>query len=459
MKTQYDCIVIGGGLSGLQAARSLRDQNKTVLVLEARDRFGGRTESLEVDGYWFDLGGQWMGGTHTHLRKLCDELGIKTFEQYDEGKHVLELNGKKIYYEGNISSLNTSKYSLAGLEDAIALVDKLADTIDTKAPHKHPRAHEWDHMTVQHWTTLNIKDVEAKNIIDWFVKVCLAADPSEVSFLWFLLFIKAAGNYGLLADIRGGAQERRMIGGSQQISERLAEKVGLQYCKLNSPIKSIHQDGSGCQVTNDKGVTFHSKFVIVTVPPPLAGRIEYRPLMPPERDELTQRLPMGTVIKTIAIYDEPFWRQDGYSAEALSDKGPIYICYDDSSHDDKKTAIVGFIAGGPAKEWGRKTPEERKQAVLECYARWWGPRALKPKYFLEKYWKNDEYARGCYVSYAGPGVLESCAGALRNPVGRIHWAGTETASIWIGYMEGALESGERAASEVVERLKSSTSKY
>ncbi|EFA79410.1 amine oxidase [Heterostelium album PN500] len=454
---EYDCIVIGGGLSGLQCAYTLKKQGHSVLVLEARNRFGGRTESLKVDGYWFDLGGQWMGGTHKHLKEICKEIGVETFDQYDEGKHVLELNGKRVYYQGNISKLNTD-YNLEGLEETIAMIDKYADTIDVTAPHKHPKASEWDHQTVAHWTEKNVKGKDAKGIIDWFVRVCLAADPTEISFLWFLLFIKTAGSYSLLADIRGGAQEKRMIGGSQQISERLAEKVGLKNCILNAPVRAIYQDGAGVQVKTEK-LTYTSKYVVVTVPPALAGRIEYRPPMPATRDDLTQRLPMGSVIKTIVIYDEPFWRKDGYSAEALSDLGPIYICYDDSSHDDKKTAIVGFIAGLPAKQWALKTKEERKQAVLDCYARWWGPKALKPRHYLEKIWKDEEYSRGAYLAYAGPGVLDGCNGALREPVGRIHWAGTETANVWIGYMEGALESGIRAAGEIDNRLKSSKPKY
>ncbi|KAF2077256.1 hypothetical protein CYY_001445 [Polysphondylium violaceum] len=451
--SQYDCIIIGGGLAGLKAAYELKKSGSSVLVLEARNRFGGRTESTKVDDYWFDLGGQWMGGTHKLLQETCKELGIQSFPQYDEGKHVLEINGKKVYYSGNISTLNKD-YNLEGLSESIAKIDELASELDPTKPYAHPKVKEWDHMTVTEWTSINVPGKDARTIINWFIRVCLAAEPSEISFLWFLHFIRTAGSYSLLADIHGGAQQDRLIGGSQQISEGIAKKIGDTNFCLNSPVRSIYQDANGCTVKTDL-TTFRSKFVIVAIPPTLAGRIEYKPTLPHARDELTQRMPMGHVIKTIVIYDEPFWRKDGYSAEALSDVGPIYICYDDSSHDDKKTAIVGFIAGQPAREWSKKTPEQRKQAVLDCYARWWGPKALKPTHYLEKDWKNEEFSRGCYLAYAGPGVLDSCGAALRTPVGRIHWAGTETASAWIGYMEGALESGIRAAKEVKDKLLSS----
>ncbi|KAM9988204.1 hypothetical protein ACTFIZ_003569 [Dictyostelium cf. discoideum] len=451
MSTLYDVVVVGGGLAGLNAAYQFKKAGLNVMVLEARDRFGGRTESIKVEDYWFDLGGQWMGGTHKYLKELCDELGVKSFPQYDEGKHVLELNGKKVYYQGNISNLNKS-YNLEGLFESISKIDELSAELNPDKPYAHGKSKEYDQLTVAQWVEKNVKGIDARAIIDWFCRVCVAAEPTEVSFLFFLHFIRTAGNYGLLADIHGGAQQDRLIGGSQQISEGLAKKIGEKHYTLSAPVRSIIQDANQCTIKTDNGSTYRSKYIVVAIPPTLAGRIHYSPSMPPKRDELTQRMPMGSVIKTITIYDEPFWRKEGYSAEAISDKGPIFICYDDSSHDDKKTAIVGFIAASAAKDWAEKSPEERKRAVLECYARWWGPKALSPRIFLEKSWKEEEYSRGCYLGYTSPGTLYQCGEHLRAPVGRIHWAGTETASVWIGYMEGALESGFRVSKEIKDKL-------
>ncbi|EGG22874.1 amine oxidase [Cavenderia fasciculata] len=457
MATQYDVIVIGGGLSGAQCAADLKSKGVNVLLIEARDRFGGRTESIKVEDYWFDLGGQWMGGTHNILKKVCNELRIESFPQYDEGNHILELNNKHTLYKGNISTLNTD-YNLEGLESTIAIIDKMAEELDASKPYDHPRAKEWDNITLANWIRDNVKGSDAVKILNWFCKVCLAGEPTEISFLWYLLFIKAAGGYGVLADIRGGAQQDRLIGGSQQISERLVrERVGNFL--LNCKVVGIHQDNAGVTVLIEGGQRFRAKFVANTIPPALAGRIDYKPALPASRDSLTQRMPMGSVIKTIVIYDEPFWRRDGFSAEALSEHGPIFICYDDSSHDDKANAIVGFIAGQDAREWSEKTPEVRKQAVLECYARWFGPRALKPKYYLEKDWKTDEFARGAYLAFAQPGTLTACGKSLREPVGRMHFAGTETATQWIGYMEGALESGLRCSKELQSRLQQDQQSY
>lgn len=171
--------------------------------------------------------------------------------------------------------------------------------------------------------------------------MCLTFEPSEISFLYFLLFIRAAGNYSLLADIHGGAQQDRIIGGSQQISEFLAASLGEGKVILNNPVRTIRQDHAGVSVVSDGGI-YTSRYIVVAVPPALAGRIDYSPPLPAVRDELTQRLPMGTVIKVIVMYDSAFWREQGYSAEAISDAGPIFICYDDTSHDDGRYAIVGM---------------------------------------------------------------------------------------------------------------------
>eukprot|EP01113_Clastostelium_recurvatum_P008501 TRINITY_DN1401_c0_g1_i4.p1 TRINITY_DN1401_c0_g1~~TRINITY_DN1401_c0_g1_i4.p1 ORF type:complete len:472 (-),score=96.16 TRINITY_DN1401_c0_g1_i4:24-1391(-) len=445
----YDAIIVGGGLAGTQAARTLRESGSNVLLIEARKRLGGRTESLEVENYWFDLGGQWVGGTHDLLKKTLERFQINTFPQYDEGKHVLELNGKRHFYQGNISNLNSMNFD--GLFETIARMDKMAASLDTTWPARSEHASEWDRLTLAQWLHANVPAPDARLIIEWFARVCLAAEPHEVSLLFYLHFLRQAGGYALLADIRGGAQQDRIQGGSQQVSERLAECLDKTHIRMGEPVRGIVQEKDHVVVKTASGA-YQGKYVIVATPPALASRIAYCPPMPAVRDDFTQRMPMGTIIKTVILYDEPFWRQTGFSAEAISDMGPIFICYDDTSHDDKKFAIVGFIAGEAARFWARKSQEERKRAVLECYARWWGPKALTPHVYLEKNWKEEEWSRGCYFGVAGPGSMTASFEALRTPVGRIHWAGTETATRWMGYMEGALESGVRAATEVRDRL-------
>ncbi len=416
-------------------------------------RVGGRTHSTQVGagGHWFDVGGQWVGGTHDLLRALCAELRVPLFSQYDDGSHVLELKDSAGVrnYTGNISSLNVA--GIGGLAAVWQALDTLAAALDPLAPHLAPASSQLDALTVAQWLTREAVTGAARFFVEWFVRVCLAAEPHEVSLLMLLHFLRAAGGYARLADIRGGAQQDRIIGGSQLVSNRLAERLGSRV-QLSARVVHVDQRMDRVRVSCADGRVFTGRFAIVTLPPPLAGRLHYTPPLPPARDQLTQRMFMGNVIKVIVLYSHPFWRTKGMSGEVISEIGPISIAYDDTSHDNAAAALVGFIAGYAAIEWAARTAAEREVAVTACYARWFGPEALKPTHYLEKYWCDEEFTRGCYLGVLPPGALTATQGALTAPCGRIHWAGTECAARWYGYMEGALDSAAREASTVSTRI-------
>jgi monoamine oxidase len=408
---------------------------------------------MHGDHAW-DLGGQWVGGTHKLLQSVVKDLGLEVFDQYDEGKHVLDINGNTAFYEGNISTLNDS-YSLEGVFECIGQLDKMALALPSV---RNPLEKDaeltgidretegtpliWDQQSVGEWTEKNVKGKDARTIIDWFARVCLGQEPTELSLLYFLVFLRAGEGYSRLADIRGGAQEKRIVGGTMQVSTKLGEKLKknplCQGVLLNSTVRSIEQHKTGgVRVTvwrdgADPSTRkfYHSKYCVVAVPPTVAGKIEYFPQLPAVRDELTQRMPMGCIIKTITIYKTRFWRDKGFSAEAISDTGPIFICYDDSALDGT-AAIVGFIGAQAARSWATKTQEERQHAITQQYAKYWGEEALHPIKYLEKDWHGELHSRGCYVGLMAPGALTACGQGLSEPCGRIHWAGTETASRWI----------------------------
>jgi monoamine oxidase len=188
---------------------------------------------------------------------------------------------------------------------------------------------------------------------------------------------------------------------------------------------------------------------IVAIPPTLAGRTAYDPPLPAARDQLTQRMPQGTVIKTMAIYDRPFWRDDGLSGGAASDTGPAKVVFDNSPPDGSPGVLLGFLEGDHARRLGRLAADERRGLVLEGHARLFGPQAAQPERFVERSWAEEEWTRGCYGCYMPPGAWTSYGHALRAPIGPLHWAGAETAEVWCGYMDGAVSSGERAAREVL----------
>jgi monoamine oxidase len=197
---------------------------------------------------------------------------------------------------------------------------------------------------------------------------------------------------------------------------------------------------------------WEAKRVIVAVPPTLAGRIRYQPHLPAQRDQLMQRVPMGSVIKCMAVYDEPFWRRDGLSGMATSDTGPVKLTFDNSPPSGKPGVMLGFIEGQEARDLLGASRNKRRKAVLDAMARFFGNRVHHTIGYAEKSWAEDPWTRGCYVGYYPPGVLTGYRNAINAPTGAIHWAGTETASEWNGYMDGALQSGERAAGEVLSKL-------
>jgi monoamine oxidase len=278
-----------------------------------------------------------------------------------------------------------------------------------------------------------------------------SAEPADMSLLHFLFYVHSGGLLDNLFNVERGAQERRFVGGSQVIPERMAETLGDECVRLSAPVRLITQDPVGVTVMAG-GATVRARFAAVAVPPTLASRIDYQPALPAQRDQLTQKMPMGSVIKVMAVYGEPFWRRDGRTGQATSDVGPVQLTFDNTPPGGSPGVLLGFIEGRHAREWGPRPLEERRRAVVDCFARFFGYRASRPEEYIELDWSAEEWTRGCYGAHMGPGVLTQFGPAMREPCGRIHWAGTETAEVFCGYMDGAVRSGERVAAELLRLL-------
>ncbi len=445
-----DVVVIGAGLAGLSAARDLLKEGVDVVVLEARDRVGGRTFTVtEADGVVVEHGGQWVGPTQDRALALIEEFGLGTFTQFSDGANLQYSQGKHLEYHGAIPT--GDPLQAADLVDAMVELTNRAMEIDPECPWEHPLAVPLDSMTVETWISSQPYCESAK---DWIRTLCRAlfpAEPGEISLLHALFYFRSGGGVEKMIGTINSAQESRITQGAQMLSKKLAEIVGDRLI-LEAPVVRIDHDSHGATIHHDKG-TISAKRVIVAIPLVLAGRIRYSPPMSGVRDQLTQRSFMGSVLKVHVIYENPFWRNRGLSGHVTSDCGMVQITFDQCHPDHPEGVLVGFMDSHLGRVATQMTLEERREVVIEDLVRLLGEEARHPKAYYEKAWIDEEFSRGAYVGMMTPGTWSTLGPHLREPVGVIHWAGTETAKIWNGYMDGAIRSGEDAAQSVFSSLR------
>ncbi len=473
-------VVVGAGMAGLTAARDLVAAGVDVLVLEARDRSGGRLLNHGIGGGEIvEVGGQWLGPPtdipasdpttgdvrgQSAVEAVRVSLGLRRFPTYVTGATVdyrSDLPVQRSTYEGRIPT--SDPVGTVDAAKALAQLDAMAKTVPLDAPWKAARASAWDGMTVQSWMDFGdtapgddglpgtfgpgVASPGGRKLVRLAVEAVFSAQPRDLSLLHALFYVHSAGSMESLINTAGGAQQDRIVGGTQRLALGLAARLGSRV-RYSSPVRRIDQSGTGVVVEGD-GFRVRADRVVVALPPTLCGRIEYSPAMPALRDQLTQRMPMGTVTKVQCVYDTPFWRADGLNGQATSDTGPVKVTFDNSPPDGSPGVLMGFIEGADGRAALRLSAAERRQGVVDSFVRYFGPEARKVRQYVEMSWSSEQYSRGCYAGYFGPGVWSDYGPELRTPVGRIHWAGTETATEWNGYIDGAVRSGRRVALEVL----------
>jgi monoamine oxidase len=456
-RRKVDVAVVGAGFAGLAAARRLARAGQEVCVLEARGRVGGRTLNHRVEkGVIAEIGGQYVGPTQDRVLALADAVGVDIFPTYNEGDNVLVLNGQRSRYPAT-PGLSPHPDFQEAILTAITKLNPMAAEVPVDAPWKAPRAEEWDKVTLEQWKRENIAAPGARRLFDVACQALWGAEPRELTLLYALAYTATAGNettkgdFTRLISTPDAAQESRFVGGSQRIAVEVARPLGKQVV-LNAPVRRIEQARGRVLVISDRLVV-EAREVIVAIPPVLAARIDFAPALPRGRRKLLNGIVPGHLIKWEAVYETPFWRADGLSGQAVSEQGPANTTFDNTPPGGSPGVLFGFVGGDGARAFRKLSRAARRDAVLGNFVTYFGEGARDPSASFELDWSQERWTRGCPVGHTGRGIMHRYGSLLRKRFGRVHWAGTETATYWNGYMDGAVRSGEVAAREALRALR------
>ncbi|MFF0454329.1 flavin monoamine oxidase family protein [Nocardia africana] len=445
--TDVDCCVIGGGFAGLTAALRLKQAGRSVAVLEARDRIGGRTfTEVRADGCWIDRGGAWIGPGQDRVRALMNEFGIASYRQYTDGAAMMVVDGKQYRYTGTIP-WTMSPWASINLGAAFAELAHLCKSIPLEAPWEAKKAEKWDRITVAQWLNRTVRSKAAHDLLETAIAGSYTSAASEVSMLFALYQMASGGGPNFMFSIRGGSQDSRPVGGMGAIYRAMADRLG-DSIQLSRPVHAIEQDEAGVTVHAGRSA-LRAHRAIVAVPLAIAGQIRYEPMLPVDRSLLHQRVPSGSIIKTSVVYAEPFWRHDGLSGQSAAPASPATVTID-ACTDTARPGVLCVITEGPtARRIGHLDATDRRTAIVGELVSRFGKKAGSPDDYIEQDWSAERYSGGGMLSHTPTGVLTQFGRALREPCGRVHWAGTESSAVMCGWVDGAVRSGERAASEVL----------
>jgi len=451
---ERDVVIVGAGPSGLTAARRLQQAGKSVAVLEARDRVGGRTWSEVREGAFFEIGGQWISPDQTALIDLVNELGLETFSRHRGDRHVyIGADGQRREYEGEWFPV--SDETKAEMEKMINELDRLAAEVGADAPWEHPLAAELDSISFHHWLRQQSSDEEACDNIGIFVAGGMLTKPAHTfSALQAVLMAASAGSFSNLVD-EDFILDKRVVGGMQSVSETMARELGDDVVFLNNPVRTLEWSDNGpgkaaeVTATGDR-LAVRARHAIMAIPPNLYHRVSYVPPLPRSQMIAHQHISMGLVIKVHARYDTPFWREDGLDGTCFGAGRLVQEIYDNSNHGEEMGTLVGFIVDVRAEEMWGLDEDERKQRILEGIAEYLGPKALEPNAFSLSDWGAEEWTRGAYATSYDLGGLSRWGHLQYEPVGPIFFSSSDIADNGYQHVDGAVRMGDRTAKRIIE---------
>lgn len=448
LPTRTEVAVVGGGYAGLAAALALHDNGVECLVLEGSDRVGGRVCSERRDDtVVLDHGGQWVGPTQKRLLALAERFGCAMFPTYNTGEHLdLWHDGTKRRYDGAGPDGGPGMAGYSALTDRI---DEMAHVIDLDDPAATPGLAELDSETVESYLLRTVDDEDARRRFALAVQGVWSTEPQRISVFHLLFYVASAGGFEQLMETEGCAQERRFLDGAQAPARAVAAYLGERVA-LDTAVRTIEHTADGVRIETSRGALLADRVVVATPPAATLG-VRFAPALPVARNRWIERSPMGDVAKMHVVFETPFWRADGLSGQAtvFGDRH-VGVVFDNSPRDADRGILVCFVYGDRLRSWSELSDEDRRAGIIDTLIELFGERAANPIDYTEKIWPQDAWAHGGYAANPTPGTwLEHGAAGWRSRTGRIHWAGSETAGVWNGYIDGAISSGARAADEIM----------
>ncbi|MCX6502819.1 MAG: NAD(P)/FAD-dependent oxidoreductase [Microbacterium sp.] len=442
-----DVVIVGAGAAGLTAANDLRAQGLSVAVLEARDRVGGRLWTDVIDGATLEIGGQWVSPDQDALIDTVADLGLETYSRYRDGESVyIGPAGEPKRFSGDVFPV--APETAAVIEEITERLDAMVAEIDPDRPYAHPRAAEWDAVSWDAWLRAQTDDDEAVRNLAFATGSAMLTKPTHAfSLLQSLLMAASAGSYSHLGDA-DFILDKRVVGGLQQVPQLLAERLGDDV-HLNSPVRTLEWGDDGVTAHTDDLIV-HARYVVLALAPVLYPRISFVPPLPRLQQQMHQHLSMGFVIKVHAVYERPFWREQGLSGTAFSPYQVCHEAYDNTNHGDERGTLVGFVSDLNADDLFRLDAAERKARILESLAHYYGPEALDPVVYYESDWGAEEWTRGAYAASFDLGGLHRYGADLRTPVGPIHFACSDLAGAGYQHVDGAIRMGRLVATNIGE---------
>ncbi len=442
-----DCVVVGAGLAGLAAAQELVRKGRDVVVLEARDRVGGRIENAHLsDGQVIEMGGQWLGPGHDSMYELVRRHGLELLEP-SEGDLAMRIDGQVRHVPTKDEVEHSlTPFEVSDLGQGLLRLRRLAQRVS--ADHAWAAANAaWLDQGLLRWVATNVRTPGGQEYFARIFEGGMRVSMGDLTLAEALRRVNDGVDLESLVAINGGLKQQRVAGGVAQVADRMAAELGDRV-HLGTPVASIRQDADHVVVTTREGEEFTARSAIVTLPPRLAAALEFDPPLPEWRQEVASRVPTGNVIKAALVYPTPWWKSSGFSGQMGSDEGSIRVIFDNSVRGYPRGILMGFFEGAEASGMSHRSTSLRERAFVEAVVKVFGEAGRKPIEYLDRDWLAEEFTGGCHGAHFAPGVWTASGPALAEHAGLVHFAGAEYASRFNGYMEGAVRSGVEVAGKV-----------